>query len=86
MHGRPFPYEGHHPVADVCRAVFKTGFRGWTILETFEDEGFNPDPKIISQRAEKAIASWIRLSEESGLAPCELYRAIGTACKMHRSD
>lgn len=34
---RPLPYNGGYlPVADVARAVLKTGFRGWFSYEVFD--------------------------------------------------
>lgn len=40
---RPLPYNGGYlPVADVCKAVLRTGFRGWFSYEVFDG---GPDGK-----------------------------------------
>lgn len=68
-HGRPFPGEGYFPVTAISSAIFATGFRGPTIMETFEDEGFHPRKSLLEERAKRAIRSWIQLGKSLGLAP-----------------
>lgn len=69
MHGRPFPGEGYFPVNEISDAVFATGFRGPTVHETFEDDGFDPRQTLLAERANRAVGSWVRLSKDLGLAP-----------------
>ncbi|GAA6019104.1 hypothetical protein JCM10207_006544 [Rhodosporidiobolus poonsookiae] len=69
MHGRPFPGEGYFPVVEISEAIFATGFRGITVMETFEDDGFSPRKTRIAETANRAVGSWVRLSKELGLAP-----------------
>ncbi|BGP37644.1 hypothetical protein JCM10449v2_001561 [Rhodotorula kratochvilovae] len=68
-HGRPYPGEGYFPVAEISAAVFATGFRGVTVMETFEDDAFSPRGTLLAERANRAVGSWVRLSKELGLAP-----------------
>lgn len=69
MHGRPFPGEGYFPVIEISDAVFATGFRGPTVHETFDDDGFDPRKTLLAERANRAVGSWVRLSKDLGLAP-----------------
>ncbi|GAA6049865.1 hypothetical protein JCM3770_004221 [Rhodotorula araucariae] len=69
MHGRPFPGEGYFPVVEISEAIFATGFRGFTVMETFEDDAFSPRNTLLAERANRAVGSWVRLSKELGLAP-----------------
>lgn len=69
MHGRPFPYEGYFPVAEVSAAVFATGFRGTTVMEVFEDDAFDPRAGLLGERTNRAVGAWVRLVKELGLAP-----------------
>ncbi len=69
MHGRPFPYEGYFPVAEISAAVFATGFRGYTVMEVFEDDAFDPRKGLLGERANRAVGAWVRLGKEIGLAP-----------------
>lgn len=71
MHGRPFPGEGYFPVAEISEAVFATGFRGVTVMEVFDDDAFSKCSTLLAERANRAVGSWVRLSKELGLAPCE---------------
>ncbi|GAA5893578.1 hypothetical protein JCM6882_007854 [Rhodosporidiobolus microsporus] len=68
-HGRPFPGEGYFPVVEVSEAIYATGFRGITVMETFDDEGFSTRNTLRAERASRAVGSCIRLSKELGLAP-----------------
>ncbi|PWN36980.1 xylose isomerase-like protein [Meira miltonrushii] len=68
-HGRPFPGEGYFPVKEISQAIFATGFRGPTILETFEDDGFDTRKNLLAERANRAVGSWIQLGKSLGLAP-----------------
>jgi hypothetical protein len=70
MHGRPFPGEGYFPVTQVSEAIFATGFRGFTVMEVFEDDAFDPRKSLLAERANRAVGSWIRLAKELELAPC----------------
>jgi 4-hydroxyphenylpyruvate dioxygenase len=69
MHGRPFPYEGYFPVAEISSAVFATGFRGYTVMEVFEDDAFDPRKGLLGERTNRAVGAWVRLGKEIGLAP-----------------
>ncbi|GAA6043174.1 hypothetical protein JCM8097_008708 [Rhodosporidiobolus ruineniae] len=68
-HGRPFPYEGYFPVAEISEAIFATGFRGYTVMEVFEDDAFSPRTSLLAERCHRAVGSWVRLGKELGLAP-----------------
>lgn len=69
IHGRPFPGEGYFPVFEISEAIFSTGFRGPTIIETFDDDTFDPRKSLLAERAHRAVGSWLRLGRELGLAP-----------------
>jgi hypothetical protein len=73
MHGRPFPGEGYFPVVEISEAIFATGFRGLTVMEVFEDEGFDPRNTLLGERTNRAVGSWVRLGKELGLAPCSSF-------------
>lgn len=71
IHGRPFPGEGYFPVERICAAIFATGFRGITVMETFEDQTYETRKSLLAERASRAVESWVGLSKSLGLAPCE---------------
>ena len=64
---RPIPFDGGYlPVADVVRAVLRTGFRSWFSMEVFDggSSGDDQDWKDMPGYAKKAMQSHKRLLEE----------------------
>ncbi|KAM0752621.1 xylose isomerase-like protein [Meredithblackwellia eburnea MCA 4105] len=68
-HGRPYPGEGYFPCNQITEAIFATGFRGIVTQEIFQDDGFDTTPGILAAHAQRAVKSWVGITESLKLAP-----------------
>jgi len=62
---RPLPFKnGYLPVITALRAFLKTGFRGWTSMEVFEERQQEEDKNIPEEYAKEGMDTWKKLVKE----------------------
>lgn len=62
---RPLPFKnGYLPVITALRAFLKTGFRGWTSMEVFEERQQKEDKNIPEEYAKEGMDAWKKLVKE----------------------
>jgi sugar phosphate isomerase/epimerase len=61
---RPLPFEnGYLPWMTALRACRKTGFRGWSSMEIFEERQMKEDPNIPEEYVVKVMEAWKKSSQ-----------------------
>jgi sugar phosphate isomerase/epimerase len=62
---RPLPFEdGYLPWMTALRAFLKTGFRGWSSMEIFEERQMKKDSSIPEEYAIKGMETWKKIITE----------------------
>lgn len=62
---RPLPFEnGYLPWMTALRAFLKTGFRGWSSMEIFEERQMKEDPNIPEEYAVRGMEVWKKIVAE----------------------